>query len=476
MNNCLFFKRLLCLALAVSWGHAPGVLGANHPSRGLWVGEVTLNKVNETVVGINAANQVAAPDPAVPTPVASPAHLRIIFHVDGDGKVRLLKSVAVLANGTNQPPDLALVTDESLYPNFISPGNKIATASYDFGDGNASEVLNRIAASAASAASVGGNATNAASQTVQSADLDARYNPFARGAGLRSAALNSAGAAAAGAIARKNAGGTPEQVVGDALSAATNHFIVVTNRAYAQSLQSSSLFLDSRYVAAVDSISSAAAGAAASSANSNLTALVIGSSATNAALAALTNAINAPSAVSISYQTFIASSVFLSSANVAAAAAHGSLTGPAASLTQTQKQNVAEAAALKALTLVGAFRTADAAVINEVPMNGSVAAGTALTGTVFLGANHPTNPFRHRMHPDHGVGYPITRALKIQFDSASGTNAFQTAGFGVDRLSGTYREEISGLHKPLGPNQDIGLITQGFIKIDRISLVDTLNR
>jgi len=145
-------------------------------------------------------------------------------------------------------------------------------------------------------------------------------------------------------------------------------------------------------------------------------------------------------------------------------------------LSQTQKQNVAEAAALKALTLVGAFRTADAAVINEVPMNGSVAAGTALTGTVFLGANHPTNPFRHRMHPDHGVGYPITRALKIQFDSASGTNAFQTAGFGVDRLSGTYREEISGLHKPLGPNQDIGLITQGFIKIDRISLVDTLNR
>ena len=124
MNNCLFYKRLFCSALAVFWGVVPGVLAANDPSRGLWVGEVTLNKVNETVVGINAANQVAAPDPAVPTLVASPAHLRIIFHVDGDGKVRLLKSVAVLAKGTNQPPDLALVTDESLYPNFISPGKK----------------------------------------------------------------------------------------------------------------------------------------------------------------------------------------------------------------------------------------------------------------------------------------------------------------------------------------------------------------
>src|SRR5882724_422257 len=57
-------------------------------SSGLWVGEVTLNKVNETVVGFNAANQVVAPDPAVTTPVASPAHLRIILHVDSANNVR----------------------------------------------------------------------------------------------------------------------------------------------------------------------------------------------------------------------------------------------------------------------------------------------------------------------------------------------------------------------------------------------------
>src|SRR4051794_15111493 len=83
------------------------------PSRGLWVGEVTLTKVNETVVGINAANQVAAPDPAVTTPVNSPAHLRIILHVDGQGSVRLLKSVALLDKSTNQQPDIALVTDQN---------------------------------------------------------------------------------------------------------------------------------------------------------------------------------------------------------------------------------------------------------------------------------------------------------------------------------------------------------------------------
>src|SRR6266550_2899657 len=68
---------------------------------GLWVGEVSLGKVNETVGGINAANQLVFNDPAVPTPVASAAHLRVIFHVDSQGQVRLLKNVAILAKTTN---------------------------------------------------------------------------------------------------------------------------------------------------------------------------------------------------------------------------------------------------------------------------------------------------------------------------------------------------------------------------------------
>ena len=60
-----------------------------------------LTKVNETVVGINAANQVAAPDPSVTTPTADKASLRLILHVDGGGQVRLLKSVAVFNRDTN---------------------------------------------------------------------------------------------------------------------------------------------------------------------------------------------------------------------------------------------------------------------------------------------------------------------------------------------------------------------------------------
>src|SRR4051794_40061585 len=68
---------------------------APDPSRGLWVGEVTLTNVNQ--VGADAYLQagVVPPGPADTTPTASAAHLRLIVHVDADGKARLLKSVTV---------------------------------------------------------------------------------------------------------------------------------------------------------------------------------------------------------------------------------------------------------------------------------------------------------------------------------------------------------------------------------------------
>src|SRR5437660_12419693 len=122
------------------FGQAPCHAATNS---GLWVGQVTLTKVNETVGGVNAANQLVFPAPSVTTPVASAAHLQVIFHVDSQGQVRLLKSVAVLPKTTNQPPGVALITDPSLYPNFSSTGigKRIAAAAFDFGESNAVSVL-----------------------------------------------------------------------------------------------------------------------------------------------------------------------------------------------------------------------------------------------------------------------------------------------------------------------------------------------
>jgi hypothetical protein len=45
----------------------------------------------------------------------------------------------------------------------------------------------------------------------------------------------------------------------------------------------------------------------------------------------------------------------------------------------------------------------------------------------------------------------------------------------VDEISGTYAEEIFGLHKPLGPSKNIGLKVAGSFKLHRISLIDALN-
>ena len=76
--------------------------------------------------------------------------------------------------------------------------------------------------------------------------------------------------------------------------------------------------------------------------------------------------------------------------------------------------------------------------------------GSSLATEVILPANHPTNPFRHRRHPDHTTGFDIRRVVNLSFAATDG-RLLSRSGYGVDRISGTYAEEIFGLHKPLGP-------------------------
>ena len=325
---------------------------------GLWVGEAILNRVNETVVGIDAANNVVAPDPSATTPVQYPAHIKVILHVDGQGQVRLLNSVAILSKGTNQPPNLALVTDASLYPNFNANGvgKRVASAAFDFGDSAAYQVVTLVASNAAFAAAAGADPTNAANLVVQNA-----------------------------------AGSVP------------------------------------------------------------------------------------PAAVTPGFTAFIATPAFLNCGTIAAGgAAAGALL--AAGQSSLAVQNLALASALKALTDNGVIAAADEVVDHEVKLSGVFAPAGTLTGTIYLGAGHPTNPFRHFRHPDHTTGYAITRNVTVSFNSSSSTNVFQSAGFGVDTISGTYREEITGLHKPLGTQGNIGLITEGVVTLNRISAVAALNQ
>lgn len=153
----------------------------------------------------------------------------------------------------------------------------------------------------------------------------------------------------------------------------------------------------------------------------------------------------------------------------------------------------AKIAAVKALE--AEYNAAARVMRTELPMAGEFAPGSGdtrpvsslgqpsdlgpagLEGRIYLPASHPTNPFRHRRHPDHTVGYNIERYIRFDFDGMTG-DSLEAAGYGVDKISGTYREEIFGLHKPLGPDpvsNPIGLKTEGRFELQRISFIDTLN-
>jgi hypothetical protein len=104
----------------------------------------------------------------------------------------------------------------------------------------------------------------------------------------------------------------------------------------------------------------------------------------------------------------------------------------------------------------------------ELSLLGGVGPGNACLGRISLSKNHPTNPYRHKYHPDHRSGFAIVRQITLQFDGAVGDPWQEAPGYGLDRLTGTYRETVVGLHK-------IPLQVEGTLRLDRINTVNCLN-
>lgn len=176
------------------------------------------------------------------------------------------------------------------------------------------------------------------------------------------------------------------------------------------------------------------------------------------------------------YNEFIATAAYKGSATTAATAAAAAALFEKNNNTLFTESSMLDKALQAAITALNSvYSSAARAVRADLPLTGNFGPGqTNLVGTIVLPANHPTNPFRHRRHPDHTTGFDITRNIKLSFDGSDG-DALATAGFGVQRITGTYEEEIFGLHKPLGPNQNIGLKVKGTFQLNRISLIDALN-
>ena len=129
-----------------------------------------------------------------------------------------------------------------------------------------------------------------------------------------------------------------------------------------------------------------------------------------------------------------------------------------------------------ALALQQETRAVGAVPVNSVSLSGFLVPNQTLTGTAFIGEDHPTNPFRHKFHPDHQYGYDITRNFTLKVSAPASGQSFDRGGYGVDRLTGTYREEVLGLHKLLGQARNIGLITEGIFTLHRVTYKDSLNQ
>jgi|GEM_PF-1765865 len=88
-----------------------------------------------------------------------------------------------------------------------------------------------------------------------------------------------------------------------------------------------------------------------------------------------------------------------------------------------------------------------------------------VTGTLQLPGNLPTNPFRHRYHPDHATNaYTTARDTHLRF----GVDPNPTPGEGDEALGGIYWETITGLHKQ-------PLYASGSIELRRLSNLGQLN-
>ncbi len=97
--------------------------------------------------------------------------------------------------------------------------------------------------------------------------------------------------------------------------------------------------------------------------------------------------------------------------------------------------------------------------------------------------NSPTNPFKHRYHPDHDdltaaflpppanlpteqqEVWQVSRAIALQF-AAPAADQSPSSGFSV--RTGTYSEQITGLHKNT-------LITSGTFTLQRVNTLGEIN-
>ena len=127
----------------------------------------------------------------------------------------------------------------------------------------------------------------------------------------------------------------------------------------------------------------------------------------------------------------------------------------------------------------------DGGTNNYLAMTGSFGVGQSASCSITLDPNFPTNPFKHKFHPDHDnldanfkplpagqeEAFLITRQIQLQFSATdpAGTNSLSGIEYGNSILGGTYSETVSGLHKT-------NLVANGTFRLTRVSNSPVLNQ
>ncbi len=94
--------------------------GEAHPNAGLWMGDVTVDAVNEP------RNPFA---PAIPQPTRTGFQFRVLLHVDARGQTHLLRDALIMATSpefaasADEPQRFVILTDDSLLEERDSEGN-----------------------------------------------------------------------------------------------------------------------------------------------------------------------------------------------------------------------------------------------------------------------------------------------------------------------------------------------------------------
>jgi hypothetical protein len=309
------------------------------------------------------------------------------------------------------------------------------------------------------------------------ADTTQAYNRFLTSTAFVSIREAIPAVAANIAIAAKTANESQAQIAASVRTALLANGPVSSAFVAAGTLKSQSLWSDIRAEDAVNAVVDAASNAASQQVMISLNPPPLEKKIREAIAAAISAIPSGPvfnASPSADYTGFVSAATFAAASTTAAktAAAEVVFQYKAGVTGETELRFYAKRAVTKALTAI----RESAAVIpqNEIRLLGSLAPGGSLSGSIHLPALAPTNPFMHRRHPDHTEGFPITRDISLKVDPADPRSS-GLAGYGVSRISGTYFEEIFGLHKPLGPSKGIGLRTRGTFTLNRLSLANTLN-